>query len=232
MQVILIRHAQSYNNALSDSRQRVQDPPLTELGWEQARLLAQHLASATDAYADQARGYDITRLYTSPMLRSLQTASLLAQALQLQPEVWVDIHELGGVFLEDEHGVARGFGGMTRAEIQALYPQYRIEPRVTESGWWPAEKAMESDADSALRAEQVAATLLARAHEQERIAIVSHGAFLDRLLKCLLGRPPQPPHTFLHYNTAFSRVDFLSAETIQVHYLNRIDHLPPPLRSY
>lgn len=231
MQLILIRHAQSYNNALKDVSQRQQDPHLTELGWEQAYLLAQHLANATDGYADEPYGYDITHLYASPMIRALQTASVIADALQIRPEVWVDIHELGGIFLEDEFGVAHGFPGMTRAEMQAHYPHYHIEARVTEGGWWPSEKGMETEDDGGLRAERVAEALRARARENARIALVTHGGFMDRLIKCLLGQTPQPPITFLHYNTAFSRVDFLSPDDIWVHYLNRIDHLPSHLRS-
>ena len=55
MQLYIIRHAQSYNNALTDWTERVSDPPLTELGEQQADLLAAYLAS-TPAEAEQPGG--------------------------------------------------------------------------------------------------------------------------------------------------------------------------------
>ena len=44
MQLYIIRHAQSVNNALDDQRYRVSDPLLTEVGHRQAAMLAEHLA--------------------------------------------------------------------------------------------------------------------------------------------------------------------------------------------
>ena len=92
MEFYIIRHAQSFNNALVDQRQRVQDPPLTELGHRQAAIVAQHLTtgrnpeqkegvSEEDTAVHYRRGYGLTRLYCSAMHRSLQTAAALSRAL-------------------------------------------------------------------------------------------------------------------------------------------------------
>ncbi len=140
MELFIIRHAESGNNALGDNRDRVVDPPITELGQRQSEILAQHLATGYtqdlipgaapgSARAFARKGYGITSLYCSPMLRSLQTADSIKEALGLIPRVWVEIHERGGMFLE--HGAGRGsvgYPGMTRSEILAKYPDYQLPP--------------------------------------------------------------------------------------------------------
>jgi broad specificity phosphatase PhoE len=97
MELYMIHHGQSTNNALSDPRSRVCDPPLTELGRRQAEIVAQHLATGTrpvpwEENFRNRSGCGITRLYCSPMWRALQTAQYIGQTLGLAPQVWIDIH--------------------------------------------------------------------------------------------------------------------------------------------
>ena len=127
MKLYMIRHAQSVNNALANQRDRVCDPTLTELGYQQADILAKHLASGVDpeyvigvseedTAADSRQGYKIDYLYCSAMHRSMLTAKPIAAALGLTPELWLDIHEHGGIFLDHggEKGVV-GYPGKTRS---------------------------------------------------------------------------------------------------------------------
>ena len=48
MKLYIIRHAQSINNALANQMDRVCDPSLTELGYRQAEIVAQHLVGGID----------------------------------------------------------------------------------------------------------------------------------------------------------------------------------------
>ena len=48
MQLYIVRHAQSTNNALADIRDRVCDPTLTELGERQAEIVGGHLAAGIE----------------------------------------------------------------------------------------------------------------------------------------------------------------------------------------
>ena len=239
MELYIIRHAQSTNNALVDQSTRVADPPLTELGIRQAETLAQHLATRRDladlpqiawAYSmsnpRQEPGYGITRLLCSPMWRSLQTAEPIARALGLKPEIWIDIHEVGGLFLEEEAGIV-GYGGKTRQDLLAEYPDYLIPEAVTDQGWWTSglEEVTARDA----RALRVAVRLRQWSQSNERIAIVTHGGFLSRLIKYLFNEPAGRLVFHQHYNAAISRLEFRADGLLICNYLNRADFLPPDM---
>jgi 2,3-bisphosphoglycerate-dependent phosphoglycerate mutase/probable phosphoglycerate mutase len=237
MDLYLIRHAQSSNNALVDDRQRVRDPELTELGRRQADLLAAHLAASPDFHpiypwqpliSANGHGYGITRLYTSAMRRALQTAWPIGQALGLQPEVWIDIHEHGGIWLDHgaETGIV-GYGGITRNELMRDFPGYVAPPELTDAGWW--QGSFEGLPRAEARAVRVAQTLrdwgANEAKRDEKIAIISHGAFSTLLLRALLGEASQP--VFYHLdNAGIALIRFRREIEISVRYLNRLPHLP------
>jgi 2,3-bisphosphoglycerate-dependent phosphoglycerate mutase len=239
MKLYIIRHAQSTNNILTDHQGRVSDPPLTELGSQQGEILAQHLATGPElkppvstADGHDQHSYGLTRLYCSPMWRALQTADPIGRALGLTPEVWIDIHEWGGIFLD--HGDGRGpigYPGKTRQQIQTAFPHYVLPAGITEQGWW--NRGHEDRAACYGRAIKVAGTLRewVADNNQERIAIVSHGGFFDALLKALFNQLPGRQVFYYAYNTAISRIDFESDGRLRVRYLNRVSHLPPELIS-
>jgi broad specificity phosphatase PhoE len=73
MELYLIRHGQSTNNAAQDpwTTNRVADPPLTELGRQQAQSTAESLKDKT-----------IAALYCSPYRRALATATITVGSAQ------------------------------------------------------------------------------------------------------------------------------------------------------
>ena len=236
MELYIIRHAQSSNNALTDWTERVSDPPLTELGERQADLVAAHLAS-TPAEAEQPgsgahyanrTGFRFTRLFTSAMRRSLQTAAPIGQAIGLQPEVWVDIHEIGGVFLDDHEG--RGLPGLKRDEIAEQFPTIQLSAEVTEEGWWNRQR--ETEEEWLERAARVAAELQERyAGTDEHLGLVTHGGFAAMLLYALFGHTKPRDVILSHRNTAITRLDFYDDGTTYMQYFNRVEHLPSALLS-
>jgi len=245
MELYLIRHGQSQNNALADQTNRVHDPALTDRGRQQADLLAAYLSDGCnrDPWVDHTSGYTIhdqtatfglTRLYVSPMQRALQTAAPIAAALELRPEVWVDLHEHGGMYLEQD-GVITGFPGLTRAEIAADFPTYTLPETVRETGWYDPKKGQENLAGAYSRALSVATELRKQAADPERrgqrIALVTHGTFLDGLLKAFFNQLPSRHQYYLHYNTGFTRIDFLDGERLLLRFVNRGTHLPRELIS-
>jgi broad specificity phosphatase PhoE len=244
MELYLIRHGQSTNNALTDMNDRTRDPDLTALGRQQAELVAEHLKNGIspeivkangveDTHASLKRGFGITKLYCSAMHRALQTTQPIGEALDLTPEVWVDIHEKGGIFLD--HGEEKGcvgYPGMTRSEILAEFPDYQLPDRITEEGWW--NNGCEDWPGCHGRAINVVHQLrhmASNGNGEERIALVSHGGFMDALLKAMCDQLPSKHIWYHHFNTAITRIDFRENDRLSLRYLNRINHLSPELIS-
>jgi 2,3-bisphosphoglycerate-dependent phosphoglycerate mutase/probable phosphoglycerate mutase len=227
MRLYLIRHAQSINNALEDQRHRIAEPHLTEIGLRQADCLAQAFGSggAPDPkLGDAGRPFD--RLYTSPMRRALETTRPLATALGVRPYIWVDIHECGGMWQDHgEDGGIVGYPGLSRSEIAAAFPDYIVPPELTEAGWW--DRAQESSAECRARVARVAGTLRAWAARDERVALVSHGDFINNLLQALLDA--SAPVWIHMYNTGITVVDMRADGSLGLRFTNRVDHLPPEL---
>ncbi len=243
MEIYLIRHGQSTNNALADMNDRTSDPDLTNLGRQQAKYVADHLTSGIspevakangveDTHVSQKRGYGITKLYCSAMRRALQTAHPISKALDLTPEVWVDIHEKGGIYLQEEEGVRVGYPGMTRSEILAEFPGYQLPAEITEEGWW--HNGYEPWPGCQGRAINVAIQLrhmAANGNRDERIGLVSHGGFMDALLKALCNQLPSKHIWYHHFNTAITRIDFREDDGLSLRYMNRVEHLSPEFIS-
>ena len=111
MDVFIIRHGQSYNNALADMSERVAAPPLTQKGVRQADRVAAHLAGGGHLLeSERGNGKPLLdELHCSAMARALETARPIGEAMRLKTQVWVDIHEVGGLFLD--HGPGGGGHG-------------------------------------------------------------------------------------------------------------------------
>lgn len=247
MNLWIMRHAESANNRIAATTDygtfvatRVADPPITPLGERQAEHLAEHLASSPlyefgRGGAAHLPGYGITRLVCSPMLRTLQTAAPVARALGLPLEVWTDIHEHGGIFdgnprLEPgAEGAMRSFPGMTRAQMQERFPGVVLPPSVTEEGWWRGgyEEYGECEERAGIVAEQIVA--LAAEQPELRLALVTHGTFMNDLLRALLGIPGEASMFFSHLNTGITRIEFAQDGFRVLRYQNRLTHLTPEL---
>ena len=231
MRLYLIRHAESENNVLTEEtvHRRKVDPDLTPLGYQQRDLLARHVATAPDAVGE---GYTITHLYTSAMYRALLTTAPLSKALGLAPLVWPDLHEKGGMFLQ-QNGHVSGFNGMSRSAILDKFPGYQLPQNVTDRGWYEAAMGREPETHSYYRAIKVARELRERSDSDDVIALVSHAGFLDVLLKAIFEQLPSRPYAmrYYHENTAITRINYQGPQPA-LHYLNRVDHLPVELRSF
>lgn len=230
MDLFLIRHGESANNALTDVSQRVADPELTAKGRVQAERVAAYLAEGlhlTPSERAEDRPF-FDRLYCSSMIRTLHTVQAIGQAMELKSEIWVAIHEMGGIYLD--HGGERGtvgYPGLTRAEIAARFPTSIPSAEVGEDGWWNAGK--ETDQQAQHRAIGVAADLRARAGENTRIGFVTHGGFMSLLLSALGNQAMDDGSYYGHENTAITRIELAPGTTL-IRYLNRTEHLPDELQ--
>lgn len=240
MRLYIIRHGQSVNNALWDASRsdtgRSEDPELTEIGHEQARLLGEFIQK-TDAHArsngkqgEPKRDYfGITHLYTSLMVRSVATASYLSKALDLPLLGWPEIHECGGIYIDGENENERiGRPGKSRAFFAEHFAHLQVPESVSDDGWWN-NRPFEPNEDRQLRAKGVIQTLLERhGGTNDVVAMVSHGGFYMEIARALFNLG-EGNTWFLMQNTAVSRFEFRPGRETVLYYHNRTAHLPDHL---
>ena len=98
--IVMVRHGETDWNR--DNRfQGHADPPLNETGRAQARALALELS-----------GQNFDAAYTSPLERAAETASILADALDLEPIPDASLKEVD----------VGSWSGLTRTEVEERFP--------------------------------------------------------------------------------------------------------------
>lgn len=241
MQIYYIRHGQSANNQLyaesGSEKGRVEDPPLTEVGWRQAWFLAEHVArmnrntggrKADLNFIVPGEGslyeYQFTHIYTSLMTRAVQTASVLSKKIGIPLFGMAELHEAGGVYLEDENtGEKVGKPGKTPAELRREFPELILPDGLAEDGWY--NRPYEERENRLPRAKRVLNDLLVRhSGSPDRVALVSHGAFYQYFITAVLGLDERPPVWFFLNNAAITRID--AGERFDIIYMNRTHHIP------
>lgn len=211
MQLYLIRHAQSQNNALPE-HQRVEDPGITGLGRRQAARLAERVGTLK-----------LTRLVTSPFRRTLETTRPIYETTSLKPEVRVDLHEQGGCYGGHTVDNIHGRPGMNRAQIEQEFPGYAVSADIDGIGWW-ASKPYESYQEAKRRAGR----LLQHAVDEfgdtdERVAFVMHADIKLLFLQHFHSEPLDCP-----WNASVTMLQITPGKCQLVDY-NCIRHLPDDL---
>jgi len=226
MELYLIRHGQSANNA-NPGGERHPDPQLTEVGHQQAEQLAEWAKSA-----------GLSRIISSPFLRALQTAEYVRQAADVPAEIWNDVFEQGGCCAGADPSLDlgaidyQGVAGMTDAEIRQGYPHFQIPPEIDERGWW-RERPFEPMQEAHTRAESVVErTRELFAHSDERVAIIFHGMFKNLILGAFFEKSIID-HLWLEvsYNTGISKLT-LTPDGIKLAYYNSAAHLSESLLTF
>lgn len=162
--VHLVRHGQTESN-ITGYFMGASNEDISELGYRQARSLAQRLASLPVAV-----------IYTSPLKRTYNTALALAEPHRLEPRVIDDLIEIG---LGD-------WQGLHRDEISRRWPEVWKQSRVD-----PSEITLpggESFRQVRERAARVFSQVTAE-HQEGQIVIVSHDAVIRMLVAHVLGAP-------------------------------------------
>lgn len=240
MQFYFIRHAQSANNHLWDttgsSMGRSEDPELTEIGRRQAEHLARFLAQTNPNISvrgtdyQNIQGFDITHVYSSLMVRAVATGTAVAQSLGLPLHGMQDLHEWGGIYLQDEEtGTRNGLPGKTRAYFEQHYPHMVLPHTVDEAGWWKS-RPHEEEADCIARGERAWNELVLRhGNTNDHVAVITHGAFFNVLMRTIFKMQMSFENFWLQMNnTAITRIDLEANQAIMC-YVNRIDYMPKEL---
>ena len=175
--LLLIRHGRTAYNAAKRWQGHL-DVPLDDVGQEQAQALAARLAD-----------WPGTAVYSSDLLRARMTAVPLAAAWNVTPTFQAD-------WRERHVGV---FEGRSAEELQAEYPDVFAKMR---QGIIDIPGGERHD-DLQKRVAAAYQRLLAR-HQDEMVAIVSHGGTLNALVSHVLDIPHQYGRLSFHGNTGLT----------------------------
>jgi probable phosphoglycerate mutase len=179
--LLVIRHAQTAWNAAARI-QGHQDIELDATGHRQAQRLGQALAHE-----------DLQQIYSSDLLRALQTA----RALQ---------HSTAAPLATDAGLRERAFGefeGLSFVQIEQRWPEQAARWQRREADFAPG--GGEALIDFRWRV-LAALDRLALAHRGQGIALVTHGGVLDVLYRHAAGLPLQAPRHWVVANAGINRM--------------------------
>lgn len=180
-ELILIRHGETdWNRELRFQGQI--DVPLNDIGFEQARRVAERLA-----------GESVQQLVSSDLLRTRQTAELPSVRLGLDL-----VHDAG--LREQAFGVV---DGMRVGDIQQQFPQ-----EWTRFSEFDADYAFDGGESTRSFHTRVMAALqrLAASREGQRLVVVTHGGVLDMVYRSAMGMSLSGPRQSMIPNGGISRV--------------------------
>lgn len=166
--MILVRHGQSeFNAAFSVTRvdPGIPDPKLTEEGRRQAAEAAESL-----------RHSGVRRLISSPYRRALETATIIADALNLDVTIEPLVRERAAFHCDI---------GTAPLELKRMFPRFRFDH--LDNPWWHdhiASGVAETETALAARCAAFHAAMTATPDWPE-VAIVTHWGFI----RALTGRP-------------------------------------------
>ncbi|MBI3979664.1 MAG: histidine phosphatase family protein [Chloroflexi bacterium] len=183
--LVLIRHAETEHNA----EYRIcgwTDSLLSTRGRDQAHRLGLHLAGRER----------LQRVYTSPLVRALETARQVARHHALEPQPVDDLREMH--FGEIE--------GLTVAEFQTRYPDSHARAQVEDdlSFAWPGGESRRAFYDRVV----LAGRRLAADNAGRTVAAVSHGGFISVFLATALTAAPWKWRDFYVMNGSVSVLRF------------------------
>jgi 2,3-bisphosphoglycerate-dependent phosphoglycerate mutase len=215
MQLFLIRHAESENNA-KPAHQREHDPPITAVG----RLQAQHLS-------DWVKSLRIDTLICSPVRRSLQTTRFISDVTGHHVHVWADVFEEGGIYFGHGPDATAGGPGLTRSDVIAHIGEpadSTVDESITDQGWWGRDR--ETPEQAIVRAASVTKRIVQTyGHTEQTVALVIHADFKRRLIGQILTGSVDPQRLGALRNTGITKLDY-DGQGWHLDWFNSVSHLP------
>jgi len=198
--VFLVRHGATVFSA-EDRFAGETDIELSDEGREQARKLAERLGTEK-----------IAAVYASPLVRTLETARIVAKP-----------HNLSVVRRDGLREISHGrWEQMTRQEVEEKFPEeaaaweedpYTFAPAGGESGLAVTARALPALVE------------IVRTHHDEDVIIVSHKATIRLLLSSLLGFDPRRYRDNLDQSpAALNIIDFKDAAHARLTLFNSTSH--------
>jgi broad specificity phosphatase PhoE len=205
--LLLVRHGATTLSA-EDRFAGATDIPLSDEGRSQAAALAERL-----------RDDPIKAIYCSPMRRTLETASIIAEPHGLTPVSRPALREI-------DHG---HWEGLTRHEVESRFKDEYA--RWEEDPFSTAPSGGECGVDVMARALPVVRAIV-EAHHDEEVVVVSHKATIRLIISSLLGFDARGYRDRLDQAPACLNVlDFKDAVRARLMLFNDVSHYADYPRS-
>ncbi|GAB6089681.1 histidine phosphatase family protein [Spirochaeta dissipatitropha] len=233
MQIYCIRHGESSNNILEGKSDYLQkrscEPLLTETGRKQAECAAKYIAeyiSNPEINTHSPRAGK-TKIFTSYMLRAVQTAEYIGRKTDIQVHAWKDLHERGGCLeFDDTRKAFKTVPGYGKAYYSRKHPDLYTDSELKECGW-NSLKNPEQQRGCYLRAKKVLEKLTAMPDDQT-VILVSHRLFISALLSVVLKADHAYSDRLYSHNTGISCIQ-ISSGIMSIRFHNRFHFLPEEL---
>jgi 2,3-bisphosphoglycerate-dependent phosphoglycerate mutase len=168
-EILLVRHGESQPAREDRPFPKVDgqgDPPLAEIGEEQAELVAKRLEHE-----------ELDALYVTTLRRTHQTAEPLAKRLGVTPAVEPGMREIN---------LGEWEGGLFRIRVAQQDP---IAQEMFTKERWDVIPGAESTEDFAARIRE-SLTRIAAAHTDRRVAVFTHGGTIGQVVSMATGARP------------------------------------------
>lgn len=160
-------------------------------------LSARGIAQAQAAALQLAREH-VTHVLSSPLLRALATADMIAEYSKLtQIEVWTELRE----------GFSGTYQGINRTQLQTTFPRAALPDMITERGWNHGDVNYEALWQ---RCEAVINRVRESYTHQDHLVVVTHGGCANYLLHILLGIARHAPQWFELANGSITRIRLIA----------------------
>ncbi|HEV8194180.1 MAG TPA: histidine phosphatase family protein [Ktedonobacterales bacterium] len=205
-EVYLIRHADALPGVEEVLPGDYDEQALTAKGRQQAGALAERL-----------RAIPLAAIYSSPILRAIQTAEPTAHTHDIQVQIEPDLREvqLGPIGPDQADASPAAISALLQARLR------EIAVIALGSGDWSSIPGSEPSAALRSRITAIVDTLAVR-HPGQRIALVSHGGAINAYFAAMLGI--ERDYFFPAANTSVS-VMRIKGERKLLFALNDINHL-------
>jgi 2,3-bisphosphoglycerate-dependent phosphoglycerate mutase len=204
-EILLIRHAHQLLD-LGGAIGGYADPPLSDLGEQQAQLLGAALSTKR-----------IDAVYASPLRRAIGTAEAIARHHRIEPVAIADLREVEVFRDAPQHLSSLEFMG---AEALAT-----LRHRFMEERTWDVYPYSESSAELRRRVIDAIETITSN-HADGRVAVVCHGGVINAFVSHVIGSRFdvlfRPAHTSISIAASADSIHTLYTLN-DVHHLSTVD---------
>ncbi len=202
LDLYIARHGESLGNTGEDN---CIDPILSETGLKQAECLGNRMEKI-----------HLDAIISSPLVRSVQTASKTAEKKMMKIEVFPLLMEVG---------TENGYEGMG---LDSLREIYRDTEMFSDGEAFPMSLSDENKEIAYARAKEVIRRIRLRFSEDSSVILFAHGTFNNYLINAAIGFEVRDDFNFCQENTGLTCIRFIKdngAEKIKLEFSNDYCHL-------